>query len=84
MRFFDEAVQKNHPLPAGCEQDASDAIGQADADFPQVTIKFANQRHSKWPAELNGLEVFANDTATFARQRFKPIADGLDSRVRYH
>jgi hypothetical protein len=79
LRFFDEAVQKNHPLPAGCEQDSGNAVGQADTDFPQVTIKFANQRHSKRPAELNSLDVFASDTAMFARQRLKKLTDRMGS-----
>jgi hypothetical protein len=60
-------VQKNHPSLAGGEKDSRDAVSQADADFPQTLVELADERHSERPAELHGLDVFADDPAVFAR-----------------
>ena len=49
-------------------QNSRDAIGQADADFPQTFVEFANERHSERLAELHGLDVFADDSAVFTRE----------------
>ena len=59
------------------EHDARDAVGQANADFPQVTIQFANQRHSERPAELHGLYIFAYGFFVCRRKSTQPFTNRL-------
>jgi len=77
LRFLDETVKQNHPAFTGGEDDAGNPIRQARANFPQARVEFSDEWHPERSAELHGLDVFANDPAFCARQRFQPLAHRL-------
>jgi hypothetical protein len=64
---LDKGVEQNHSICTRCENHSRNSVGQPGANFPQVFVDLANQRHPERPAELNRLDVFADDPSFLAR-----------------
>jgi hypothetical protein len=60
-------MEHNHSTCTRCENHSRNSVGQPGANFPQVFVDLANQRHPERPAELNRFEVFADDSPFLAR-----------------
>ncbi|MDP2993738.1 MAG: hypothetical protein Q8N46_01310 [Anaerolineales bacterium] len=56
-------MQKNHGLALVGKQDTGNTIAQFGPDFPNFAAQMIGQRHSQGPAELHGLDVFADNLA---------------------
>ena len=56
------------------KQDSSDATTfEPAANFPQVRLKLAYQRHAQRPAKLHQLDVLTNDLPIISGEAFEPF-----------
>ena len=68
-------MQQNHLLANHGEEGAGDAVGDVGANFPEVLLEFAHQRHAQRPAKLGGFDVFSDAFAVVFVEGFEPVTD---------
>src|SRR5690606_8890588 len=78
LRLLYKAMKQHHFRADDGEKHPGNSLWNAATYFPQPWLHLANNRHSNWPAKLDGLDV---GSGRFSRRRRnlldQPFANGL-------
>src|SRR6218665_1373244 len=74
-------MEQHHCLPVDGEKNTGNSSLKVDTHFSEILAHFAHQRHSQWPAELHGFDIFADSLPLDGWQIFQPVSHWLIARL---
>ena len=74
-------MKQDHVFTIDGKEDPRNAAFQCRADFPQVLMDLSNERHSKGPPKLRGLDIFSDPALFLSWKCLQPFPYRLAARL---